>query len=159
MSCEKHGRTNNVVCPDCDAELVAANEVPSITFLNMTGDITITWDEQNREKVIAMVKKKMAEGYVFFTTKRVPTLRLTRRAKVTERNVDLIDSLIISDEEFEAWSKSMDDMDVASAVREGHAHLSKRQSQRRELDAVKRLKSPEEVVKEQAIAVRPVAGG
>lgn len=159
MSCEKHGRTNNVVCPDCDAELVAAYETPSITFLNLTGDITITWDEQNRDKVLAMVKKKMQEGYTFFTTKRVPILRLTRRAKVTDRNVDLIDSLIISDEEFDAWAKSMDDMDVASAVREGHAHLSKRQSRNRELDCVKRLKSADEVVKEQAVAVRPIAGG
>lgn len=159
MSCEKHGRTNNVVCPDCDAELVAANEVPSITFLNMTGDITITWDEQNREKVIEMVKKKMKEGYHFFTTKRVPILRLTRRAKVTDRNVDLIDSLIIPDEEFEAWAKSMDDADVASAVREGHAHLSKRQSKNRELDLVRRLDTAEEVVEEQALAVRRVVGG
>ena len=137
----------------------AAIDTPCITFFNMTGDITLTWDPQNRDKVIEMVKKKMKEGYHFFTTKRVPILRLTRRAKVTDRNVELIDSLIIPDEEFEAWSKSMDDADIASAVREGHAHLSKRQSQNRELDLVRRLETAEEVVEEQALAVRRVVGG
>lgn len=140
MSCEKH-------------------EQPGITFLNLTGDITITWDEQNREKILEMVRKKMDEGYHFFTTKKVPLLRLYREVKVTEKNLEGIDKLIISDADFEAWAKSMDDLEVTKAVNEGHAHLSKRQSRNRDMDAVKRLTKAEEVLEEQSIAVRQIQGG
>ena len=38
----------------------------SITFLNMTGDITIAWDDTNREQMLALVQEKMAQGYSFF---------------------------------------------------------------------------------------------
>jgi hypothetical protein len=39
---------------------------PSITWLNMTGDVTITWDEQNKEAVLELVRAKMKQGYTFF---------------------------------------------------------------------------------------------
>jgi hypothetical protein len=162
MSCEKHGRTNNVVCPDCDAEQVAQEhlkDIPCITFMNMSGDITLTWDEQNREKILEMVRKKMAEGFTFFTTRKIPLLRMYREVKVTEKNLDKLESLIISDEDFERFTKAMDDVDVASAVRDGHAHLSKRQSKNRTMDAIKRLSKAEDVMEEQSLAVRPLAGG
>lgn len=36
---------------------------PAITFLNMTGDITISWDRDNEAAILAMVEQKMKEGY------------------------------------------------------------------------------------------------
>jgi hypothetical protein len=142
-----------------EACVVAQEFVPCITFLNMTGDITLTWDEQNREKIIEMVRKKMKEGYTFFTTKKVPLIRLYREVKVTEKNIDGIESLIISDEDFDKFTKAMDDADVAAAVRDGHAHMSKRKQKSDSFETVKRLKNAEEVVDRQALAVRPLAGG
>lgn len=35
----------------------------SCTFLNLSGDITIVWDENNREQVLEVIRKKMKEGY------------------------------------------------------------------------------------------------
>lgn len=41
----------------------------SITFLNMSGDVTITWDKDNESYVKAMVAAKLKEGYTFFILK------------------------------------------------------------------------------------------
>ena len=42
----------------------------SITFLNMSGDVTITWDKDNESYVKAMVAAKIKEGYTFFILKK-----------------------------------------------------------------------------------------
>ena len=44
----------------------SASVMPAITWLNMSGDVTITWDESNREAIIALVAQKMKDGYSFF---------------------------------------------------------------------------------------------
>ena len=33
-----------------------------VSFLSMRGDITLVWDEQNRDKILSVIKKKMEEG-------------------------------------------------------------------------------------------------
>ena len=43
----------------------------SLTFLNNTGDVTITWSPENDEKIKDLVRQKMAAGYVFFTLRKV----------------------------------------------------------------------------------------
>lgn len=136
-------------------------EQPSITFLNMSGDITITWDAQNRDKILELVRKKMAEGYVFFTTRKVPLLRLYREVKITEKNIDSITSLVVSDADFEKFTAAIAaaDADVGAEVSSGRAHLSKRKGESKSLEAVERLKKAEDVIDNQAIAVRPYAGG
>lgn len=130
-----------------------------ITFLNLSGDITITWDEQNRNKIIEMVRQKMEEGFTFFTVKRVPLLDIERKAKVTKRNVNKIESLIISDEEFDKLVAGIDDRDVATSLRQGSAKAVKRKARSDAIDTVKRLNKAEDVVKEQSVALRPIAGG
>ena len=100
-------------------------EQPSITFLNGSGDITITWDEHNKEQIIEMIKKKMKEGYTFFTTKKIPLVKLYRRVKVNEDNLDKCDAVIIDDVAFEKMVQSMDDRDVAAQVRSGNVDLAK----------------------------------
>ena len=136
-------------------------EQPCVTFLNMSGDITITWDEQNRDKILELVRKKMAEGYVFFTTRKVPLLRLHREVKVTEKNIDSITSLVVSDADFDKFTQAVSaaDAEVGAEVAAGHAHLSKREKNNKALEAVERLKKAEDVVDRQTIAVRPYAGG
>jgi len=135
---------------------------PSLTFLNMTGDITISWDKENAPKIIEMVKKKMAEGYHFFTIKTIPIIRMKRKVKVTDKNVDDLDTLLIDDVEFERLSSQLDDPDVAAVVSEGHAHLSKRKADKKAskaFDVVKRVTDAHEVLDGQSVALRPVYGG
>lgn len=130
----------------------------SCTFLNMSGDITIVWDENNREQVLEVIRKKMKEGYNFFTTKRFLFERLSRRVKVTPKNVGDIDSLVISDEEFERMVEQMNDADVATLVRDSGVGLTRRKG-KKDLAAMARLTKPEDVIERDSLAVRPIAGG
>jgi hypothetical protein len=127
----------------------------------MTGDITISWDKENAPKIIEMVKKKMAEGYHFFTIKTIPIIRMKRRVRVTDKNVDDLDTLLIDDAEFERLSSQLDDSDVAAVVSEGHAHLSKRKPNKKSkasksFDVVKRVTDAQEVLEGQSVALRPI---
>jgi hypothetical protein len=40
--------------------------IRATTLLNEQGDVTIIWDEENDEKMVEVIKKKMAEGIQFF---------------------------------------------------------------------------------------------
>ena len=43
-------------------EVTAVEDIKAqnaLTFLNMTGDITITWDDQNAEKIKDLIRKKL----------------------------------------------------------------------------------------------------
>lgn len=135
------------------------NQQPSITFLNMTGDITITWDEHNREEILAMIRAKMAEGYVFFTTKKIPLVPLYRKSKVTSESLESVNHVVIPDDQFERLVKSVDDRDVAGALQSGTARLTQREDKTNTLDTSTRAKSAEEVLDGSSVAVRPVRGG
>jgi hypothetical protein len=70
-------------------------EVPSITFLNSLGDVTIIWDKADDEKVKQLIAKKMKEGISFFIIEKKRFLRRRRAIKdtgqVKERRVDIKD--------------------------------------------------------------------
>ena len=129
---------------------------PSITFLNSSGDITITWDDQNKESIIAMIEKKMAEGYTFFTTKKLPLVNLYRNVKVTKENLSKCKSVIIDDDAFEQMVMSIDDRDVAEQVRSGNANFARQNLFGSDHNIERNAKK---VAKSQAIAVRPISGG
>ena len=130
-----------------------------ITFLNMCGDVTITWDESNKEKILAMVRQKMEEGYSFFTTKKVPLLPLYRRVKVNPNSLDNVSSLVIDDAEFERMTKSLDDKLIAKGLIEGDLLLAKRSEDKSDYQAARRMTAAEEVVENQSLAIRPILGG
>lgn len=137
---------------------IAQDVTGSCTFLNMTGDITIVWDAQNRDRIIEIVRKKMAEGYTFFTTKRFLFDLLSTRTRVTKKNIEGIEELVITDAQFEKMVADMDDPDVAELVRGNKASLAKRKG-KKEMTAMRRAKTPEEVVDCDSLAIRPIHGG
>lgn len=139
-----------------DPELAQLN---SITFLNMTGDITITWDESNNEKMLELIRAKMKDGYNFFTTKRVPIIGVERKVRVSNKNIDDITKLVIPDKEFEKLVAGMNDAEVATMVHSGGAKMAKRGDNSRVREMIKRLDKPEDVLKNQSLALRPVVGG
>jgi hypothetical protein len=69
--------------------------------------------------------------------------------------------LVIDDETFEKLVKGLDDKDLADTLRLGAGSLAKRHGESKgRFDAIKRLSSPDEVVKsKQALAMKPVYGG
>lgn len=137
---------------------MSVESTSSITFLNMSGDVTLTWDEQNHEKMIELVRKKMKEGYTFFTVKPIPFIKIPRKVKVTGRNIKDMDNLIIPDEEFDAFVSRMNDEDIAAAVKTGSAKMAKR-GDKSNYETSERVTDPNQIVGNEAIAVRPLAGG
>ena len=133
--------------------------IPCLTFLNMTGDISISWSDENRESILELVRKKMADGYIFFTVKKVPIIGTERKVRVSKKNIDSIDKLIIPDAEFEKMAAGMNDKDIAFLVHGGKAKLGKRKDKAKMFDTIKRINKAEEVLEEQTVAIRPLAGG
>lgn len=136
-----------------------AIEQPSLTFLNGSGDITITWDDHNKEQIIDMIKKKMAEGYTFFITKKVPIINLYRKVKVTEANLEKCDHVVIDDNAFEKMVNSVDDRDVADQVRSGNANFARHNLFGKEKVEPVIERDPCKVANSKALAVRKIAGG
>lgn len=139
------------------------SELGSIVFLNRTGDITLTWDERNDEKIKELVRKKMAEGYQFFTMRKVVIDAIQVKRKVGLKGIDTIKSLIIEDDVFEKLVEGLDDKDVATLVHQGDAGLAKIRKENGKkpvFDALARAKTPEDVIKSKsAMALRKVVGG
>lgn len=132
----------------------------SLTFLNATGDVTITWSAENDEKIKELVRKKMAAGYVFFTLRKVIIESVQVKRKIGAKGVDKITSLVIEDAEFDKLVKDMDDRELATLMKDRTAQLAKRKGKSKEFTSVGRAKDAEEVVRgKQALAVRPVVGG
>lgn len=132
----------------------------SLTFLNNTGDVTITWSPENDEKIKDLVRQKMAAGYVFFTLRKVVIESIKVKRKIGEKGVDTITSLVIEDAEFDKLVKEMDDRDLATLLKDSTAQLAKRKGKSKEFTSAGIAKTPEDVVRgKQAIAVRPVVGG
>lgn len=159
-----HGTITGRIPADLNAaaETLAETRLNSITFLNMSGDITITWDDSDEErkaKVIALIRKKMSEGYNFFTTKRVPILGIERKVRVSKKNIDTLEKLVIPDNEFDKLVASIHDRDAAELLSTGDAKLAKRKDDKRQREMIQRLDKAEDVAKQQSLAVKPLAGG
>lgn len=59
------------------------NEFYSMTLLNSTGDITLTWDDADDEAMRKMIQAKIDEGFSFFILETRPSfLKLLGKKKV-----------------------------------------------------------------------------
>lgn len=139
-------------------EITEQVEIPSITFLNLTGDITIIFDEKNREQILAMIRKKMSEGYSFFTTKKFMFDKFKRKQKITEKNIEQVEEIVITDAQFEKMIVDMNDKDIATLVRDETVTLAKRRG-KTEITLHERAKNAEDVIDKNSVAIRPIVGG
>lgn len=144
------------------APLAEEDCTPAITWLNMTGDVTITWDADSREYILDLVRQKMAQGYSFFviTPRRIPALG-TKKSKLTsEAQLSKATGVVVPDDQARAMLAkvgSLDDKVVQAAVQKGKARLTL--VPKGEPQTTHRAKSAEEVVRGQSVAVRPLVGG
>lgn len=147
--------------------------VPAITWLNMSGDVTITWDESNRAAIEAMVEKKMKEGFSFFILK-PRSLKVLGNKKVAltdPRQLKDAVGVVITDEQAAKMQNGIlpsaggqpvervGDEDVRNAVTKGEAQMARSSSNVVSLDTVRRARNAKDVVANQSVAVRPVVGG
>lgn len=134
---------------------------PALTLLNSSGDVTVTWDDADEAGILALVEKKMKEGYRFFILK--PRKVLPGDKKIRAESVEEVKNaghVVIPDKLMkEVFKSQLGDTDVEQAVAAGHARLATPESKGGTVDSVRRAKSAQDVVKNQSMAVRPVMGG
>ncbi len=133
---------------------------PAITWLNMSGDVTITWDDENRDHVLALVRQKMRQGYSFFvlTPRALPLLPNKKTRLTQESQLGKAVGVVVPDEQLAAIVANLGDADVEAVVQKGKAHLSSAPGSRN-LATTRRAQSAEEVVRNQCVAVRAIVGG
>jgi hypothetical protein len=131
----------------------------SCIFPNKSGDIVITWDEHNKEQVLSVIKKKMEEGYTFFTTKKYSFGTIERKGKVTKRDLSKLKSLIIDDAEFEKYLSGIDDPDIAGLINKSDVSLGKVEGSKN-IQTLSRAKDPRDIVNSRSsVGIRPIHGG
>lgn len=135
---------------------------PAITWLNMTGDISLAWDKENEEPMLAMIEAKMKQGYSFFILK-PRLLGLGSPKKVLAKSIKEIrkaGKVVADDSILDAAATlrpKLDDPDLEKAVTDGTAKLVRAESKPKE--TLRRATSAKEVLRNQTVAVRPIVGG
>ena len=135
------------------------NETPAITWLNMSGDITISWTKDNEAAILALVEEKMKKGFSFFIIKpRLFGLLGSKKVKAQSiEDVRAAGTVIADDEQIEGVMKKLYDKDVETVVSKGVAKLVKPSTVQKE--TVRRAQCAAEVLEHQTVAIRPIVGG
>ena len=118
----------------------------SMILLNESGDVTITWTEEHEEHMKLLIEKKLKEGYSFFLLEPLVFGLIKQEVKVT--SIDQIkqgSKLLLRDE------------DAIKLFESGYINVEKHQ--KRQLKAKKRLDKVEEILKNETIALKPIASG
>jgi ribosomal protein L12E/L44/L45/RPP1/RPP2 len=133
---------------------------PTITFLNSSGDITISWEKDKEEEMLALIDKKMKESYTFFILK--PRLGgLFGNKKVPAQNIEQVrkaGSVIAPDGLAKAVVMNLGDSDVSTAVAAGSASVVTI-AKSAAMDTIRRATNAADVLKNQSIAIKPIHGG
>jgi hypothetical protein len=119
----------------------------SLTLLNATGDITLTWTPDRDGEFKAMIEKKMQEGWSFFIVK--PAMFGLVKRTVALANTDDIG---------ENRTVILKDKDAEALFLKGGVEITTIRDLNK-IDTDRRSKDPEEVVNNHTVAVRPLRGG
>lgn len=132
---------------------------PGITWLNMSGDVTVTWTKENEQHIKELVERKMKEGYSFFVLKpRMLSIMGNKKVKLEDpQMLDGAVGVVVPDKVLESFVDRLGDADVGQAVHGGKAVLAK--APKGDHETVKRATCAQEVVRSQSVAVRPIVAG
>lgn len=120
-------------------------EVRSMTLLNGMGDIEITWDSSQDEKMRELIAKKMKEGVTFFILKPVPFTDLYRKTKLKTMK-DLKENRI-----------KLDDEDLEMMFAAGQVGIQRTNSS--DYDTVAPVRDPAKAARSRTVGVRALQGG
>lgn len=136
-----------------------ADTTPAITWLNGSGDVTITWDAENEASMLALIEAKMKAGYSFFIIKpRVLGLLGTKKVVAKSiKDIKKAGSVVAGDDVMLGTTPKLYDADVEGAVATGKARLAKPTTSPKE--TVRRATTAREVLQHQTAALRPIVGG
>lgn len=120
----------------------------ALTILNETGDVTITWDAENDDRMVEIIERKIKAGITFFLIEpRMGGLVAPDTSKPLKKVKDALKhrALSMKDEDFEAL------------VAEGKAELV--QTPAAPARTVRKARSAREVTGGESVGVRPMRGG
>ena len=134
---------------------------PCITFLNMTGDVTIAWDPANEAGVLAVVEQKMKEGFTFFILKpRFFGVFGHKQVRATEvEDIRKAGSVVVPEGAVKNIFAKLGDADLEALVANGDAEVIGRNSSKGHLEMVGRAQTAGDVLMHQTVAVRRIVGG
>lgn len=132
---------------------------PSIRFLNITGDITISWDDEDKDAVKALVEEKMREGYSFFIVREAGTRGARPRVKAPD-DLDRAakNSLYVSNT---VGADQIDDADLMIAMQNKVIRFAKveKKEAAKQIPTVRRASNAGEVVVAETVAMKPIVAG
>lgn len=133
---------------------------PSITFLNMSGDVTISWEKEDEAAILAMIEQKMKENYRFFVLK-APLFPFFPKHKVELTNIEQArkaGKIVVPDELVNNLAVKLGDTLIEATVSQGKARVISR-SKVTKADTAHLASSAQEVLRSNSVAVRALSGG
>jgi hypothetical protein len=139
---------------------IAEQIKPSITFMNSTGDITISWEKDKEEEMLALVQAKLDQGYTFFLLKpRAGGLLGTKKVPVESiEEIRAAGSFVAPDALAKAVVMNLGDDVVSKAVQNGNAHVTAI-GKNTSMESVGSTRNAQEVVRSNSVAIKPISGG
>ena len=121
--------------------------VRATTILNEAGDQTIVWTEDRDDEMVEIIKKKMAQGIVFFVIEpRFFGLLPSRRTELKE-----------ADEARKHRALAIRDEDFRKFVSDGDGEVVKTPD--KPVQTVRRAKDATDAAKSETVGVKPMKGG
>lgn len=108
----------------------------TITFLNCYGDLTVTWDEKDSQKMESRIQKLLDDGFQFFIVK--------KRFLISDKKTPLRSLRDLEKNEITA-----DDKTIAALFHDIDGEVYK--DSQTEYDVVKGSKDPKEIVKGEVV--------
>lgn len=108
----------------------------TITFLNCYGDLTVTWDEKDSNKMESRIQKLLDDGFQFFIVK--------KRFLISDKKVPLR-----SLRDLEKNEVTADDKTIAALFHDIDGKVYK--DSQSEYDIVKGSNNPKEIVKSEVV--------
>ncbi|MCW2195129.1 hypothetical protein AB7M45_007900 [Bradyrhizobium elkanii] len=120
----------------------------ALTILNETGDVTITWEAENDERMLPIIERKMKSGVTFFLIEpRMNGLVAPDTSKPLKKVKDALKHRALS----------MKDEDFETMVAEGKAELV--QTPAAPARTIRKASTAREVVKSESVGVQQMRGG
>lgn len=135
----------------------------SCTLMNITGDITISWDNSTSEEVKKWIQSKIEEGYTFFISEKKCFGLIN-----SKKEINNIQDLNNSKGEIKLDSKQEKDFILNINSYSGDKGVEKlintkkvkaKRTKKKYLNSNKVSTSVEEIVKSDSICMKPMMGG
>lgn len=130
---------------------------PSITLLNRSGDVTISWDDNDKDAVAELIDKKIADGYSFFIVREPGARGAPPKLKAGESlNRAVLNKLLVSNT---VAGEQLDDADLMVAMQNKLIVFSRTKREPGPITTTRRASNGQEVVSARSVAIRPIHAG